>query len=187
MNRNFADQLSWGLQRIFVADQPIPPQEFLQRDLTDDGTTSGSDLMNVDGSITPVDFWYTVPSGKLFLFHRLVLQIVDGSVDWAGFGGIAALTNGVLITIYDDQNNAIIALPALKENYEIAMQFGAGAAEIRPGAANSNLIAVYDVHEQAGYVFGVPAGWKFQVTIQDNLTAITHMDALVTGRLIDYP
>ena len=185
-NKDFAQQLAigQGTTRVFTAPQVIPPSEFFQGHLTVDGVVGGSQDMNVDGSVTPVSFRYIIPEGKFFLFNSFVFQMVDATIDWTEFGGIPALTNGIVMTIYDANDVALAAFPALKVNYEVAMVFGGGGIDIRNGVADDNLIAIFDVPGRSGYEITMGAGEYHEVLVQDNLTGLTHADALMTGRML---
>ena len=184
-NKNLAQQLDLGhvTERVFTSPQSIPPGEFWQAYLEN----GGSSAMNVNGAVTPVSFRWTVPAMKMFFMQRFIFQIVDNAVDWNLFGGIAALANGVVFTIYDVDDTILAQFPPLTVNYEVAMVFGGGDAYIRQGNAQSNLIAVFNVPDKLGYSLSLSEGQYVEGVVQDDLTAVTHMDALLTGRLMDDP
>ena len=181
-NKNLSQHLALNatMDRVFTAPQIIPPSEFWQAYL-ENGGSSG---MNVNGSVTPVSFRWTCPADHFFMFQRFIFQIVDNAVDWDRFGGITALTNGVVFTIYDSDDTILAQFPPLKVNYEVSMVFAGGAANIRQGNTQSNLVAIFNIPEQTGYVLTITEGQYIEAVIQDDLTALTHMDALVTGRMV---
>jgi hypothetical protein len=183
-NRNLAEHLPYSLDREFAAPQPIPPGEYLNVHLTVDGTVGGSEAMNVNGSVTPVVFKYIVPSGYTVFLRGFTFQLVDANIDWIEFGGIAELSVGVLVEIYDSNDVQIAALPTLKNNYETAMVFGAGNVSLIQGAATDNLIFHMDLVEQIGHTLSLPEGWYVKLTVRDDLTGLTHCDALLTGRKV---
>lgn len=78
----------------------------------------GDPEMAVDGSVTPVEFTYEVPSGKIFLMSGLTL-LVSTNVNipdaFGHFAHLPALTNGV--TIATDSNPPSFVI---RENAEIA-------------------------------------------------------------------
>ena len=55
---------------------------------------TGSKLMNIDGSVTPVDFLNGPASGKLWYVFSLTIIIQDKSMSFDKFGGLSALANG---------------------------------------------------------------------------------------------
>ena len=181
-NKNLSQHLALNatMNRVFTAPQAIPPSEFWLAHL-ENGGSSG---MNVNGSVTPVSYRWTCPADHFFMFQRFIFQIVDAGLDWNLFGGIAALTNGVVFSIYDSDDTILAQFPPLKVNYEVSMVFGGGNAQIRQGAALGNLIAIFNIPEQIGYVLTLTEGQYVEAVIQDDLTALTHMDALVTGRMV---
>ena len=184
-NKNLAQQLDLGhvTERVFTSPQSIPPGEFWQSFLENGGSAD----MNVNGAVTPVSFRWTVPAMKMFFMQRFIFQIVDTGLDWNLFGGIAALTNGVVFSIYDSDDTILAQFPPLTANYEVAQIFGGGEAYIRQGNALGNLISVFNIPEKVGYALSLTEGQYVEGVVQDDLTGLTHMDALLTGRLMDDP
>ena len=61
--------------------------------------------MNIDGSITPVEFSIEPPSGKIWYLHSITVVIEDIGMNFNKYGGISELTNGVKFLI--KQNGGI--------------------------------------------------------------------------------
>lgn len=57
--------------------------------------SGGSIDMGVNGSVTPVEFFKTIPTGRIFELARIQVSIHDASPNPGNYGGGAALTNGV--------------------------------------------------------------------------------------------
>ena len=91
------------------------PERFLFKFFRESG---GSAEMNVDGSVTPVNFdvvhphTATKPERDAVFINRINCLIVDGNLRPSFFGGIAALTNGVTIDVLDAQLNSILDITA---------------------------------------------------------------------------
>lgn len=70
------------------------------RHLTDDGLVGdGSNFSaNVNGSVTPVNFYAGPASGKVWRIERMIISIEDNAVFNAeNYGGISTLSNGILV------------------------------------------------------------------------------------------
>ena len=66
------------------------------RFLDENGDGTGNINMNVDGSVTPVDFKITCPEGSTYEINRLILEVQDvGTFDTNAYGNGIALTNGI--------------------------------------------------------------------------------------------
>lgn len=179
--------LGYYLQRIQqrTAFETLPQAhvyEMLQR--ASDGTTA----MNVNGSVSAVNFDYKVPSGtvyKKFMLSRIDFVIVDGAIRWGQFGGIATLTNGLLVQILDDadvvlQHFATDVHPIVNNE-----DFGglAGADNVIILAAGDDALPVRFSIFKSGNPMALLPNWRVRVVVQDNLTGLTHFDAMVQGVL----
>lgn len=85
------------------------------RHLSADGTSSGSKDMAVDGSVTPVKFWFEAQSSDISqnpVIVRLIPYVRDNAaLDPADFGGIGGgLTNGVKFYVTDENDVQIVDL-----------------------------------------------------------------------------
>ncbi len=70
---------------------------------------SGSEDMNVDGSVSNVTFKYTVPSNETWYLESIKLFLLDsGTMSYSNFGSIATLTNGLKIQINKNTNDYTI-------------------------------------------------------------------------------
>ena len=77
---------------------PVRQSFFRRIDLIGDG--SGSDDMNVDGSVTPVVFKFKPEVGEVARIYSGVLSLFDvGTIDAEGWGNAPPLTNGFTINV----------------------------------------------------------------------------------------
>lgn len=144
---------------------------------------AGSKLMNVNGSVTPVNFDFTPASGAYYV-EQISFFIQDtGTQGMADFGALAALTNGLLIKtksngIENDWQN-------LKDNIDLAMTFHEHAillAAVSTGFLNSNDFFL------GAFQFDNPITLKFstsdffRATVRDNLTGINNLRMLLYVR-----
>ena len=63
------------------------------------GNGTGSINANVDGSVTPVTFKVTPGAGEIIKIRRMIIYILDASIDSGGYGGLSALTNGIHVHV----------------------------------------------------------------------------------------
>jgi hypothetical protein len=89
------------------------------------------------GTGTPTSFKIVPPSGELYTLSRVIVQIRDsGLISAEGYGGLAALTNGVELRVRDGAGTVLDLVNGLpvKSNagwgsfcYDVALtEFGAG-------------------------------------------------------------
>ena len=132
-----------------------------------------SDVMAVDGSVTPVVFSIAPPSGQIWYIDTLSFLFSDGgaskSDDWGAING--GLTNGVLIETFISSVSRTIA--NLKINRGLVITFSDGAFS----GGNSGFIT--DANFYSGILDMRPnvtligsAGDKIKVTVRDNLTGL---------------
>jgi len=85
------------------------PKDSLVQHLSDDGTSTGSVNMAVDGSVTPVDFWFQIAAPhRSVCLNRLIFLIRDNNALAAEkFGGLSELTNGLTLGFFDTSGNLL--------------------------------------------------------------------------------
>jgi len=99
---------------------PLLPQKNIvcSRKITDDGTTTGSDDMGIDGSVTPVDFW--IPADEDNDRYISTLSFICGYASsaqlWEFADANTALTNGIRV-FYTDTNGNERTIMNPKTNY----------------------------------------------------------------------
>ena len=130
-----------------------------------------NDNMNVDGSVTPVIFEYqipAIPSGyKSYIKSVAFVMVFDPINSYLDYGNIAELANGVLVEMFVDGD--LKTLGNFKSSADWAMFFSEGPQIAQGGNRSEGQIsgiANFDKIE----VFEDDI---FQVTIRDNLTALS--------------
>lgn len=162
------------------------PEFFLYKMLRNPADQSTD--MDVDGSSSAVAFEYTVPSGKMVELVRLNIDIVDGGIgnnEFAGLGSV--LTNGVKLEIIDTDGIAIIldftdGEPITSNSYWAHL--GGADSVIYPAAGDDRMVIRFTVAKaNAGLPMVLKEGLRVRMTIRDDLTAITHMECMIQGKI----
>lgn len=116
--------------------------DFLSVDLTATGPTSD---LAVDGSSTPAIYSATPSAGEVWHIHRLTVVVVGDTTDVAvpaEFGNIAAPTTGLVVTVYDDEEDQVDAtLIAANTNVSLALH----ATERSIDTASATKSAMYEI------------------------------------------
>lgn len=163
------------------------PDEYIFS-LLDSG--SGVD-MNVDGG-TPVHFKYTVPTNHTAYIERINFTLLDITMQNDLFGGLAALTNGVLVRAYDADDTLLLDFldgEPIKQNSDFCLLAGTDAP-VSAGAGADFLPIRWTVAKAAEQNDGRLAALKLtegqyiRVTVQDNLTGLDRFRGMVQGFLV---
>ncbi len=98
---------------------PLLPQKnkIFRQHLTDDGLSSGSHDMLVDGSTTPAEFWIPAHEDNDRYITAVSFVIGDGGANLNEFGGISALTNGCVFE-YARSGEVVTIHDELKSNWD---------------------------------------------------------------------
>jgi hypothetical protein len=151
-------------------------------------TSGGSVEMNVDGSITPVVFEYTVPDGFKFLWERGLFTMSDAAkvMDATEFGPLPALTNGVTAKIVTanggDHADFTAQFGGFKRNADFTLMAGPDVSKIADGKGISIRWTISKA--TGGRPMILESGWKIRMEVNDNLTAIDQVRAVVQGMKI---
>ncbi len=143
--------------------------------------------MNVDGSVTPVKFRYKVPALKQIHAHDLIFKIEDKGILPARFGGISALTNGLLVeAIADDDVTVLFDFmdgAPIKKNADF---YRLADVDFLLDEQNSQdaLAAPWKIPD-AGAAARLTAGQSLQVTVRDDLTDLAVFDTFLKGLIYD--
>ncbi len=184
---------------LSVQEQGIPPIEpkgravVFRQYLTADGTASGSNDMQVDGSSTSVEFW--VPSNSTYDLYiaNISFVIADASAVLNKFGNLTALTNGCDVEYFADGSTTTIGT-ALKSNFDFVRlclgspSFGDGAGAFRASNVESTsegYLPVLNFSQVFGFPYGIrlrPAtSDKLIVRVNDNTTGVDAFNAIAYG------
>jgi hypothetical protein len=148
-------------------------------DTNGDGT--GTLNANVNGT-TPVEFYIEAADNDVLELHRIIIHIADnGSIQPHTYGALAALTNGVKVTVVDADDNVlqggVITVKANAEWGRVCFD-----VEIQDrGAGSDGYVNVRWTFAKAGVPLRLRDGEKFVVTIQDDLTGLLEHYFMVQG------
>lgn len=143
--------------------------------------SGGGDDMDVDGSVTPVDFTIGPPSGEIWFPSFVSIVIEDsGTIDPAEFGSLPTLTNG--FKIIQKVNGTEHELVNIKKNFGLTFQFMSGNSFAGVGAGwlnTGNLFTGLHKVEPMMILDGLN-GDEFIARVSDNLTGLNelHMGAI---------
>lgn len=148
------------------------------------GVTTAVNL-NVDGSVTPQVFTFPMDSLDDLFISEIKIFGRDNGIQFSNFLGInGALANGILIEIKTDNN--IQVLPPIKttDDFDDKFSFGGSNFDIyfASGADkfSSRFLASAFPLRRAG-TFGGGNDDYIRITIRDNLTSVSYLQAIVAG------
>ena len=170
-------------QTIQTLEVSCQPDQFCLVYLREGANTG----LNVDGSGPSKLYKYTVPANKMVLITKVIFSIVDATIDPLDFGGISALTNGLLFKVHDSDDVVLLDFldgRPIKTNADfddlvgtdVEIHFGAGAAE--------DLLTVQLDLDEFGALMSLTVGQYIQVTVQDNIAALTEFHVTLHGLII---
>lgn len=136
--------------------------------------------MNVNGSITPVDFEYEVPAGKILKLRRTFLALKDGVSDFTStnFGAISGgLTNGVDVLI--THLGVEYLLTTWKTNYDISLTMYDFYSPYKDGAYAGR----WSFEKDTGEPFTLEQGDKIIARIKDDLTGTDIFQQSIKGKI----
>ena len=158
------------------------PANFIYDHLHD--AVADSDDMNINGAVTPVNFDFTVPTGKVFLFTRFNAQFDDTNKDVPnGFFSIAALGNGLLMQVRDIDGTVLqdfdTADAPIKNHADMIAL--AGVDVDTDGVANLSSGGFRFTLTKTGAAMRLTAGQVIRVVVRDDLTGLTELRFMVQG------
>ena len=167
---------------IFVAPQLIPPDEIFVQDFSDGATTD----MTVNGSVTAVDYRVTCPADKVLVLSLGEWHYADAGIEPLLFGGIAALANGVVVSVHDADDSMFASFHAITHNLLWSHLGAVNVGVIWQGATIDTLSVRWEMTRSIGYGIVLEPGQYVQTKIQDDLTALDHFEGSIHGRQIPY-
>lgn len=131
-----------------------------------DGTNQN---MNVNGSVTPVDFVYEVAAGNVELFERSMFSLISGTQEFVStnFGSIGALTNGVEILI------EYRGVEYIQEIWQSNMDISETCYDFTNPYKDGAYVGRWTFSKDTGTAMFLPAGSKVIIRVNDNLTGLT--------------
>jgi hypothetical protein len=161
---------------------------------TDDGSSTGSSDMLVDGSSTSVDFYIEAKPTVDVYIKTISVEIVDGSATLSEFGNLAALTNGIEFCHITNDFGTTVIDEAIKSNWDFIRlaagnpSFGDGAGAFRANNVVSTFEGYIPVIDMAT-TFGLPWGLRLrkgtkdrlQFKLRDNVSTMEAFDIIGYG------
>ena len=147
--------------------------------------SGGSEEMAVNGSVTAVEFEFenTDPLLKAVI-ARTLWNIVDASPTAIKFGGITALTNGLLVELVNPADVVVFdfldGVP-IKQNAQFG-NLGGVDWNLTAGAGTGAVTVRWSLFKTGREIL-VPPGFKIRLTVQDDLSALDSMMVSVQGYL----
>lgn len=173
--------------------EPISSGRVFKQFLTDDGLTTGSNDMQVDGSTTPVEFWVPAQSKYDLYISNLSFVIADASATLNKFGNITALTNGCDLEYFSEGGATTIAT-ALKTNFDFVRltlgypAFGDGTGAFRASNVESTsegYIPTLNFRQVFGLEYGIRLRKgttdKLILRVRDNTTGVDAFNCISYG------
>lgn len=144
---------------------------------------SGSKNMNVNGSVTPVDFRYTCPVNKVIFLYRMNILITDAAMKIDKFGGLTELTSGIEVGFYSNQDDLLIDPldgDTIKTNGDFAFLAGVDST-IKVGAGVDSMPIRWTFSRSVGGPIRLDVGEYIQFKIQDDILNVNSFHAIVQG------
>lgn len=166
------------------AASDIEPSNAVYQLLTTTGVVDGSIEMNVNGSVTPVNFDYIVPEGRSVDVARINIRIGDGKVVPSKFGDIAELANGLLVQILDTDGSTVLQnfstdQAAIKKTADFS-SLAANDVDISDGTGTQYVYIRWTL-ERIGRPILMTAGQRFRIIVRDDLTGLIEFRAELQG------
>lgn len=145
--------------------------------------SSDSIDMNVNGSVTPVNFDINgEATGPVEIYH-IVLAITDASITTTAFGGIVGgITNGITMKFFDS-NGVVLFDPfdgaSVKNNRGFLAPSG-GETLAEPASGDDFLIIPFDFAAEGGAILLDPTDY-IRITISDDITGLSFFRAMAHG------
>lgn len=143
--------------------------------------------MNVDGSVTPRIF--KVDTHALVTTEwditRILMGIVDdNSMDDGKFGGIAALTNGIVLRIVDGKTKNLFNA---RTNGELALRaYDLTYADKAPaGLYGLRMRSTFSGMDKRGVTIRLGPGDELQLIVRDDLTGLTSFNIIAQGHVVE--
>lgn len=165
----------------------IRPQKIVNEFLKD---TAGSTNLNVDGSITPVEFTYTVPvypNAPPWVVSGLVFVIADGGIVLATkFAGInGGLANGIVLGLREPPgaNSSSRILFNVKFNLDFALYTNEGSIglDLNQEGTGPDSFTAFISSFPGGYRLLCKPGTQLFLIVQDDLSSIDRFQCVSHG------
>jgi hypothetical protein len=129
--------------------------------------------MNVDGSSTAQLYQMVNNRSRDVALVNTIWCLMDSNIQWDGFGGIAALTNGIEVGLFDDQGTLQLDFTdgdAWTTNSDLCA--GSISALVHPVSGPDLLSFGLNYEKLLGAPPLLHPGWSVRLSVRDNLLAI---------------
>lgn len=156
---------------------------FLQR-MDTVGNATGSDDMNVDGSVTPVPFYIKPDPGNIIRLARVMLYVQDtGSFDAAAWGNGIVMANGMEVEMQID--GALYSMinggDTIRTTGDVA-SVAYDATIVAAGLGDEYMVARWTFTKMGQFMrLDGDKGDFFRVTVNDDLTGINKQHIQAQG------
>ena len=171
---------------VSTMDMMATPDEMLYKFLSDSAgvidiasTTSGT-------TTAPVYYGYTVPSGKVAWIRRFNLSLTDGSITPSKFGGLAALSKGMLVQAVSSGSTLMLDFTD-EHNIKTNSDWGyLAGTDVRYNiVAGDDGLDVRWTLAKSGAMLFLSANETIRVGVQETLAGITEMKIMIQGIIGD--
>lgn len=137
--------------------------------------------MNVNGSVTAVNFKYTATD--TVLIERVLFYMIDAGIGYGEFGGLGSeLTNGLEVKVFNASGVVLVDFMdglTIKGNSDFAAL--AGSDVTAADTVGTDCLPVRWTISKCGAPLILSVGEYLNVKVQDNLTGLTKFRAMVQG------
>lgn len=139
------------------------------------GDESGSIEMNVDGSVTPVNFYVTAPSDHVYYIWNFNGKVEDvGNFEANTFGNLSKLTVGCGLFLTDNQGfiRELTNQHKIRDNSDWGVYaYDTSIMDLNVGTGPAALHWSFDLHKE-GAPFKLLNGWSLYWQVADDLTGL---------------
>lgn len=150
---------------------------------TTNGLINGPKAANVNGSVTPVEFYIQVPANMIYVINRVSINVSDASnAPYNGYGNIVGpLANGVQFWARINGVKADFANPPTKSNIDM-YDFGPDTQVLNFTSNIRVTRFAFDVLQYSqGVVYDGDKGDQYGARIRDDLSTLDAHTITVNG------
>lgn len=139
--------------------------------------------LNVDGSVTPVNFDIVANSGKKYIIKRIIITMIDESINFDKFAGISALTNGIDLKTKEGG----LAERSLGDSIQTNADFYKGGLSVLLESSTTDILTlVFEFNSvDTSLILTDSASDYFRITVNDDLTSINTFVVRAQGYEVD--
>ena len=168
---------------------PTAPGNFLYANLlSSSGGINMAAAASSANSTAPIMFTYECPSDKRVYLERICMVIYDASMNAPAQWGGSTLANGFNIEIYDTNTTGQLLdftpNESIKGTGEMMHLAGIDVTvQSGTGPANDDALGIRWTFSRAGGTIALTSGQAFRWHVRDDITYLSHMDAMVQGTI----